>query len=66
MWKYYKYFCKVLKELKDFVELMDEKVYKCIKVDGFRWVFYLFWVLQVLFCKNYRIIVIYFEYVLQV
>ena len=30
MWKYYKYSCKALKELKDLAESMDEKAYKCI------------------------------------
>ena len=38
MWKYYKYSCKALKELKDLAESMDEKAYKCTKADGSRWV----------------------------
>ena len=65
MWKYYKYSCKALKELKDLAESMDAKAYKCIKADGSRWVTHLFQALQVLLCKNYRIIVIHFEHALQ-
>lgn len=65
MWKYYKYSCKALKELKDLAESMDEKAYKCIKADGSRWVPHLLRALQVLLCKNYRIIVIHFEHASQ-
>ena len=65
MWKYYKYSCKALKELKDVAVLMDKKAYKCIKADGSRWVPHLLRALQVLLCNNYRIIVIHFEHALQ-
>lgn len=37
MWKYYKYSCKALKELKDLAESMDEKAYKCINVSLMEW-----------------------------
>ena len=65
MWKYYKYSCKALKELKDLAESMDEKAYKCTKADGSRWVPHLHRALEVLLCKNYKIIVLHFEHASQ-
>lgn len=65
MWKYYKYSCKALKELKDLAESMDERAYKCIKADGFRSVPQLHQAVQVLLCKNYKIIVLHLEHASQ-
>lgn len=39
-WKYYRYFVKEVRELKEFVDVMEVNVGKFIKVDGIRWVLY--------------------------
>lgn len=42
---------------------MEVNVDKFIKVVGIRWVLYFLWVIEVLVGKNYKVIVVYFVYI---
>ena len=44
---------------------MNERAYKCVTTDGSRWVLLLHRALQVILCKNYKIIVLHFEHASQ-
>lgn len=52
--------------MKEFVDVMEVNVGKFIKVDGIRWVLYFLWVIEVLVGKNYKVIVVYFVYIVEV
>ena len=47
-WKYYKYSCKAVHEIKELADMMGERAYKAVKADGSRWIPHLERALKVL------------------
>lgn len=62
IWKYYKYSCKAVREIKELAAMMGERAYKAVKADGSRWIPHLKRALKVLLTKNYKLVVTHFHH----
>lgn len=62
IWKYYKYSCKAVREIKELADMMGERAYKAVKADGSRWIPHLKRALKVLLTKNYKLVVTHFHH----
>ena len=65
IWKYYKYSCKAVSEIKELADMMGERAYKAVKADGSRWIPHLERALNVLLNKNYNLVVTHFQHTSQ-
>ena len=65
IWKYYKYSCKAVGEIKELADMMGERAYKAVKADGSRWIPHLERALNVLLTKNYNLVVTHFQHASQ-
>ena len=65
IWKYYKYSCKAVIEIKELADMMGERAYKAVKADGSRWIPHLERALNVLLTKNYNLVVTHFQHASQ-
>ena len=65
IWKYHKYSCKAVREIKELADMMDETAYKAVKADGSRWIPHLDSALKVLLTENYNLVVAHFQHASQ-
>ena len=65
IWKYYKYSCKAVREIKELADMMGERAYKAVKADGSRWIPHLERALKVFLTKNYKLVVTHFQHASQ-
>ena len=65
IWKYYKYSCKAVREIKELADMMGERTYRAVKADGSRWIPHLERALKVFLTKNYKLVVTHFQHASQ-
>ena len=65
IWKYYKYSCKAVRQIKELADMMGERAYKAVKADGSRWIPHLERALKVLLTKNYKLVITHFQHASQ-
>ena len=65
IWKYYKYSCKAVRQIKELADMMGERAYKAVKADGSRWIPHLERALKLFLTKNYKLVVTHFQHASQ-
>ena len=65
LWKYYHYYPKAVRELKELAQPMGERAYRTVKAECTRWIPNLERALTVLLNKNFQLIVLHFQHAVE-